>query len=307
MREMAERLATVDPDAYLRERLADDPVAYFPPLPGWFEPLKGAAVTQATRWFAASVANEVVAAAREAGQLDGPALRARIGQRTDEILGSGGSDKTRRLVQTMRGMATKIGTAPRSDDPVTVNGVLDEPVWQRADTLTDFVTWGSTAPARAPTRVRLAHDGKELYVALECVQPTAQLATRANRRDGSTWSDDSVEIFINPGMDEAPYAQFIVNAAGAFYDRLQRRADQPYEEALSWNCDAAWAARVSPDRWCAELRLPLDALRLDLAAKPLLRMNFVRNVASGDKEISAWFSSVAAHADPLSRGWIVVE
>jgi hypothetical protein len=155
--------------------------------------------------------------------------------------------------------------------------------------------------------VRLAHDGKELYVALECVQPTAQLATRANRRDGSTWSDDSVEIFINPGMDEAPYAQFIVNAAGAFYDRLQRRADQPYEEALSWNCDAAWTARVSPDRWCAELRLPLDALRLDLAAKPLLRMNFVRNVASGDKEISAWFSSVAAQADPLSRGWIVVE
>jgi len=40
----------------------------------------------------------------------------------------------------------------------------------------------------------------------------------------------------------------------------------------------------------------------------LIRMNFVRN-AHEEKEtrISAWFSSLRAHADPLSRGWILFE
>jgi hypothetical protein len=39
----------------------------------------------------------------------------------------------------------------------------------------------------------------------------------------------------------------------------------------------------------------------------LLRLNLARNVQGKNSEISAWFLSVKAHADPLSRGWIVFE
>jgi hypothetical protein len=39
----------------------------------------------------------------------------------------------------------------------------------------------------------------------------------------------------------------------------------------------------------------------------MLRLDLVRNVQGKDAEISAWFPSVGAHADPLSRGWLVFE
>jgi len=43
------------------------------------------------------------------------------------------------------------------------------------------------------------------------------------------------------------------------------------------------------------------------ADHPMLRLDLVRNVQGKDAEISAWFPSVGAHADPLSRGWLVFE
>ena len=306
-RTMAERLSSGDPGAYLERELAADPVAYFPPLPGWFEPLRGGALTGTVRWLANRLAADAVPVGRQGGRLDGPAVRARLAARIDTVLGGGGSPQVQALLATVRAMATKVGVAARVDTPIVLDGALDDAAWQRADLLSDFVTWGGTTAARAPTRVRVVHDGRDLYVALECVQPTQQLATRANLRDGSAWSDDSVEIFINPDTAATPYVQFIVNAAGAFYDRLQARPDQVYADALAWDGKATWATRVEPDRWLAELRLPLADLGVDLQAGAPLRMNFVRNVASGQPEISAWFSSVAAHADPLSRGWILAE
>lgn len=307
MRDMAAKMATVDVDAYKREKVGDDPIAYFPPLAGWFEPLKGAAITNAARWFAATIANDAVAAAKRSGKLDGPAIRELIVSRTNEIFGTAGTENYQKMVGMMRDMAGKIGTAVKAEAPPQVDGVLDEAVWQRADVLTNFIKWGSTAPAEKLTKVRLAHDGTNLYLALECYQDTSKLCVKAAPRDGNTWSDDSVEIFVNRDMNAAPLAQFIINAAGAYYDRYQRHEQEAYAETLAVNFPSSWAAKVYPDRWTAELRLPLKEMGINLAEKPLLRLNFVRNVQEPDQEISAWFSSLRAHADPLSRGWILVE
>jgi len=185
---------------------------------------------------------------------------------------------------------------------------LDEQVWQRADVLTDFIIWGSTEPSKFVTNIRLAHDGKDLYVAMECLQDTSHLVVQAAPRDGNTWKDDSVEIFINKGLEAAPHAQFILNAAGAFFDQYDRDGTQDYAERLAYNFNASWAARVYPDKWCGEVRIPLGELGITPASNELIRMNFIRNAHEGkETHISAWFSSLRAHADPLSRGWILFE
>jgi len=205
-------------------------------------------------------------------------------------------------------MALKVGAAAKADGPMKADGVLDEPVWQRADVLTDFVNWGSTAPATELTKIRLAYEGKNLYVAMECLQDTKNLVTEAAARDGNTWKDDSIEVFVNKGMEAAPLAQFILNAAGAFYDRYDKDGTQDYAGSLAYNFKADWGAKVYPDKWTGEVRIPLDELGLTPAPDSLIRMNFVRNAHVGkDTHISAWFSSLRAHADPLSRGWILFE
>jgi hypothetical protein len=116
-----------------------------------------------------------------------------------------------------------------------------------------------------------------------------------------------VEVFINPDRGEYAYAQFIINAAGAFFDQWRQREGQSYGDALSYDFDADWAAKVHEGTWTAEMRIPLTELNIDAARQKLLPINFVRNVQGDDAEISAWFASIAAHADPMARGWIVFE
>jgi hypothetical protein len=207
-------------------------------------------------------------------------------------------------------MALRIGTAVKVPEPPRVDGTLDEPLWQQADVLTDFIKWGDSTPADQVTKVRVVRDGGNLYVGLECFQDTSNLVCQSAPRDGSTWKDDSVEIFFNKGMEATPFAQFIVNARGAFFDQYDADGTKAYGDRLAVNFDCSFATHVYPDRWTAEVRLPLGALGVDPAKQNLVRMNFVRNVQlDGGREsaISAWFSSMAAHADPLSRGWILLQ
>lgn len=308
MRVMADKLSATDIDSYMRDVISKDPMAYFPPLTGWFEPLKAGAMTNATRYFASAVANQAVIMARKQGQLNGPQIRENIDKRVSEVFGQDGSPKYRETVARMRDMALKIGAAAKTERPIKVDGVLDDPVWQRSDVLTDFIVWGSTEPSGFVTKIRLAHDGKDIYVGMECIQDTSNLYTESAPRDGNTWKDDSVEIFVNKGMETAPHAQFILNAAGAFYDQFYQQDGQSYAERVAHNFDASWGAKVYPDKWTGEVRIPLAEIGITPGPQSLIRMNFVRNAHEGkDTRISAWFSSLRAHADPLSRGWIMFE
>lgn len=308
MRTMVDEMSGLDVDAYFKATFEKDPIAYFPPLNGWFTPLKAGATTNATRYFASAVANEAIKMSREQGSLDGDSIRRNIDKRVAEIFGTGGSEQYRATVARMRDMSLKIGTAIKTDAAPKVDGVLDEPVWQRSDVLTDFVVWGGSTPADRVTKVRVCYEGTNLYIGLECLQDTSKLVVQSAPRDGSTWKDDSVEIFFNKGMEAAPHAQFIVNAAGAFYDQYDKDGTQAYAERLAHNFDCSWAAKVYPDKWTAEVRLPLRELGVDPAKQNMVRMNFVRNCNVGkEMHISAWFSSLRAHADPLSRGWILFE
>ncbi len=307
MRHAAEKMSQVDVDTYMETKVGDDPIAFHPPKQGWIAPLKSAGATRAKRWAAARVTRTQIDAAREGGKIDAAALRETIDRQITELFGEGGDERYQRIVDQVRAMATKVGTAVRADEPPAIDAKLDEQVWDRADVLTDFILWGAAGSADYDTRARVAHDGENLYIALECDQDTSNLVTRAAPRDGSTWKDDSLEIFINPRRGEYEYAQFIVNAAGAFFDQWRRQEDQSYGDALAYDFDCDWAAAVHEGRWVAELRLPLDEMGIDPERQELVPMNFVRNVQGEDGEIAAWFASIKAHADPMARGWIVFE
>lgn len=307
MRSAASRMSAIDIDTYMKTKVGDDPIAFHPPKPAWIAPLKSAGIVRTQRWAAAQVATGQLELARERGEIDAAVLREQIGREVDELFGESEDERYLTLVGQIRAMATKVGTAIRVDEPPTIDGDLSEDLWQRADVLTDFILWGEPGAARYDTRVRIAHDGRNLYVALECQQDTADLVTRAAPRDGAAWKDDSVEIFINPRRDQHEYAQFIINAAGAFFDQWRRDEEQSYAEALAHDFDAEWAAQVHEGVWTAELSIPLDEMGIDPDRQELVPMNFVRNVQGRPGEISAWFASIRAHADPMARGWIVFE
>jgi len=304
LRRLAARLATTDIDAYIESRVGDDPIAFYPPKQSWIAPLKGGAETSAKRWSAAHIAGQVVA---QAGVLEAKQLRKQIGDRVDEQFGTDGSETYRQIVGQIRAMAQKVATVVKVEAAPVLDGVLDDSVWRRADELSGFSRWGESASSGYDTRAWLAHDGENLYVALDCRQDTTELRTEASPRDGSTWKDDSVELFFNLQMSEFPYVQFIINARGAFFDQWGRNERQTYQERLAADFDCEWATQVGAEGWTAELRLPLAEFGCSPEDNRLLRIDLVRNVQGKKAEISAWFPSVGAHADPLSRGWITFE
>lgn len=307
MQRMAAQLARTDLDAFMEDRVGDDPVAFHPPKQGWIAPLKGGAETNAKRWAAAQISGDLVRAARTSGRLGAAEMRQDLAAKVDRVFGEGGTPAYRQVVDHVREMTLKVATAVRVETPPVIDGDLGDAVWDGAEAISGFVQWGDASPSHYTTRARLAHDGTDLYIALDCPQDTGDLRTVAAARDGYAWQDDSIELFINPGMDEFPHVQFIVTAGGAFYDQWAQDADQSYQQRIGANFSADWASKVGAGGWTAELRIPLSEFGYDIDTHPLLRIDLVRNVQGDDAEISAWFPSIAAHADPLSRGWVIFQ
>jgi predicted esterase len=109
--------------------------------------------------------------------------------------------------------------------PVTVDGKLDEAVWNDAPWTDDFgdIQGGSRPKPRFRTRAKMLWDDQFLYVAAELDEPNVW-ATLTNH-DGVIFFDPDFEVFIDPKGETAPYGEFEMNALNTTWDLL---LNKPY-------------------------------------------------------------------------------
>lgn len=155
-----------------------------------------------------------------------------------------------------------------------LTGDLADPLWRQAG-FSDRFLHSETGLAAAPaTTLRcLAADGK-LFLAVECQEPSMERQRLRHRAGGvsAIWTDDSVEIFIDPDGAARAYAHIMVGATGACY-AAWHGSDAAGRPALRPEVRVARAA----ERWTAEVALPLTALgKLPEAGAPW-GLNVVRN------------------------------
>jgi len=167
---------------------------------------------------------------------------------------------------------TKAGTCTLISLPPMMDGNLGDRVWKTAETLTGFMDPCGPEVA-VQTQIRLLADSTNLYVGVLAHEPNmAGILCQQTNHDSNVWSDDSVEIFLNPSNDHKTYYQIVINASGAVFDAKGR--------------DKAWDAsglRVKTgrraDAWTVEAAIPWDAL--DHARPPQcgqgMRVLFGRN------------------------------
>jgi hypothetical protein len=94
-------------------------------------------------------------------------------------------------------------------DRITIDGILDEKAWEKAEKLTDFaVFWQKRKPDTATT-ARLLWDDEYFYFCAEMVDH--DLFALEKEHNGRTWEDDVFEIFLKPAADKRPYYEFQVN------------------------------------------------------------------------------------------------
>ncbi|MBN2452043.1 MAG: DUF4091 domain-containing protein [Lentisphaeria bacterium] len=151
-----------------------------------------------------------------------------------------------------------------------LDGHLAEPLWRDASPIRDFVDHTGQALAREQTRAWIAFDDEALYVAFDCPHaPGARLQVKARQRDGTTWLDDSVEVFLDPDHDHESYLQFCVNAEGVLRDS---RGRDP-----AWNSPARAVSQRRADGWSVEIAIPFEGLDLSLRCGTPWGINLVRN------------------------------
>ena len=167
----------------------------------------------------------------------------------------------------------------------------DSPLWQRIAPVTLRETVAGQAPKQA-TRVRSAWDEHAWRVLFEMddARPWATL----NRNKDPLWTEEAVEVFLDPVGDLEGYFEVVINPLGALTELVLRRVASGWRKNFSWRLDGleGRAAQTSTG-WCAELLIPFAALgSVRPAAGSPWRVNFLRldrpNGPGTEAELSAW-------------------
>lgn len=176
-----------------------------------------------------------------------------------------------------------------SDDLITLDGRLDEPIWQQTPLATGFTqrTPEDGAPATEQTEARIIYTGDAVYVGARAYDSSMDsVAATLFRKDGSAYSD-WFYVNIDSYNDRRTAFSFAVNPKGVRKDILIYDNDN---EDIRW--DAVWEASTSMDEqgWTVEMRIPLSQLRFSTDQEQdeaSWGINFQRRIARKE-EISFW-------------------
>jgi hypothetical protein len=161
----------------------------------------------------------------------------------------------------------------RSTSAISVDGVLAEPAWDKAERTGALVRSLDGKPATAWTEARLLWDDDNLYVAFQ--SEDANVGTPFSKDDEPLYTSNVVEIFLNPSGDLAHYDEIELAPSNALFDASFTGRRQGM--ALAWSSNARHAVHVDGtlndprdvDRgWTAELAIPFASLTGMPKARP---------------------------------------
>jgi hypothetical protein len=184
-------------------------------------------------------------------------------------------------------------TCLRANEPLVIDGRLDEAAWRAApatDLFVDIEGDAKPRPAHA-TRAKLLWDDQHLYIGATLEEPHVWATLR--ERDSIVFHDNDFEVFIDPDGDSCNYYEIEINALNTIFDLLLVRTYRAGGPARhDWNLAGLMTAvhvdgtlndpRDIDRGWSVEMALPWAALA-DYANRPtpphdgdVWRMNFSR-------------------------------
>ena len=167
--------------------------------------------------------------------------------------------------------------AVRTDQPISIDGRLSEPVWQSAPVFSAFrqsdPNQGSEPTLR--TEVRVLYDDAAIYVGARMYDASPDsIMPILSRRDQYPVAD-WFAVFIDGYRDLRTGNLFALSAGGSVIDGVLYNDDW---NDFSW--DGVWVGKTNIDKegWTAEMRIPYSQLRFHDDAKQLWGINFQRDI-----------------------------
>ncbi|MEM6396465.1 MAG: DUF5916 domain-containing protein [Bacteroidota bacterium] len=175
--------------------------------------------------------------------------------------------------------------AYRIDEPIKIDGQLDEETWQSASAGSDFTTLrpNPDLPSSEHSSVRILFDDEGIYVGAELFdsKPDSILRELTERDDlGNT---DFFGVVLDPYQSGINGFTFITTPGDVQFDAIQ----SVNGEDNSW--DAVWnsKAQLTGSGWTVEMFIPYSAIRFPASAEQTWGINFVRMIRRKNEQ-SFW-------------------
>jgi hypothetical protein len=173
-------------------------------------------------------------------------------------------------------LATPSTIVTSTTDAITIDGVLDEPIWRAAPKIGEL-TQRQPDEGRPPTQrtdVTLLYDRDHLYVGVMAYdsEPHRVIGTQM-ARDASLAADDRIEILLDTFRDQRSAFYFATNPSGALVDGLVASGQ------LNADWDAIWNVRTTRTEqgWTAEFAIPFKSLSFP-SGRTVWGFNIARHV-----------------------------
>ncbi len=176
-------------------------------------------------------------------------------------------------------------------EPITLDGILDEAIWKDAEGWNGNFTQyfpSDTSLSKVPTRVKIAFDDNNLYLAaiMENTGPRKYVSTSL-RRDYRGEQNDGISFVFDTFNDGTNAFQFGVNPYGVQREALLANGGSRAEDLnLAWDNKWYAEAKMMENHWQVEVIIPLSTLRFKEGAQNW-NVNFYR-VDSHTGERSTW-------------------
>jgi len=188
---------------------------------------------------------------------------------------------------------------PKTDQTIIIDGNLDDDAWASAAKVQlSYTNEGNPAPVG--TTALLTYDDWNLYVAFQASEPMMdKLKATVTKRDGPTFYDDSVEIFVDPTNERRTYYHLSTNTLGTEFDQ---KVFSP-----SWNSDWKSASQKQADGYSVEMAIPFASLGVETPTPGTKwALNLTRNrTTSGTMEYLVWAVPYGSFHSPDRLGTVV--
>lgn len=173
--------------------------------------------------------------------------------------------------------------------PVIDGEVAQDPAWAVVPEATGFHVLGGGYTSAKQSTVRVCWDEEALYVGFIAEEPDAALLKPTTRDGGAPWSEDSIEVFLQPRPPSGQTYQLGVTAGGG------QGAGEGHPDITQTTA----AARLGESSYSIELRVPWAVVGARPRAGDRWRGTVCRNIfttrSGGDK-----FTSLS----PLQRQFL---
>ena len=171
-------------------------------------------------------------------------------------------------------------TAYKRTGEIAVDGVLDEPDWQTADSYENFQIspWlRKTFKSVQKTYLKVVYDRDHLYFGVTAMEPTPEKTVAGEKVDrfaeGVANLGNHLELWYSyPDMGQAAW-HMMINSKGQIIDALQKSAS---DRDLSVITKAKWAVKTFPDRWTLEMAIPCSEIGQNILDGMTWKINCAR-------------------------------